>query len=377
MSNQETTKKTNNNESIARIALKNYPLALKKMAPWLLNVFLVGIAVLALGFLSVYSLYFTIPFVIVPFLFALQLTHSYIHIKDDMDGKRFTYYFKSYFSPMGFGSYRIIRSAVYSILYSLLGSIIFFIVYSYIAEASGAQINQALTALFDAYKAMNVDEMNRLLASEPILSLMKWSAVVESLIFILSFIFHILRYGILAYFHLSMPGADARSVNVLYKRALRSINAKGYNKDYFSSLWPVILIVLLSLGLGIFLGELLSNVESISLFFERSDYFSEETFILIFGMSVTSIFAIFLLPYYFEVISLIYQKYEVVFGETAFEFANEALNELKTRQKLSEEEQKQIEKSIEELKKKKEEMFKDAKDDPNVVDNPDDDSKNN
>lgn len=353
MSNQEETKKE---KAISLIALQNYPTALKRMAPWLLNVFFVAIIILAVAFLTPYSLYATIPLVAVPFFFALQLTHAYIHMKDDMDGRRFSSYVKSYFSPAGMGTYRIIRTALFSLLFSIIGSFIFVIIYSYVGDASGLGISEALSSIMEAYKANDGDMIIALMEEEPIATMYKWSLVFESAVFALSFLFHVLRYGILAYFHFSMPNAGAKSINMLYKRALHSAKAKGYNKDYFASVWPVILIVIVTLALGIWLGMALASTENLSYFFTNNSYFSETTFVMVVGMFICSTSLLLTLPYYFEVMSLMYQKYEKAFEESALEFANEALNQLREQQKFTEEEQKQIEEALKELQKKQNEL---------------------
>lgn len=360
MSNQEETKKE---KAISLVALHNYPTALRKMAPWLVNVFFVTIIILALAFLSSYSLLITIPFVATPFFFALQLTHAYIHMKDDMDGRRFSGYVKTYFSPAGFGTYRIIRTTLFSLLFSVIGSFVFVLLYTYIGQANGLEINESLNAMMEAYRNNDSETMLSIMNSEPIASLYKWAVVFESFVFALSFLFHVLRYGVLGYFHFSMPNAGARSINMLYRKALHSAKTSGYNKDYFAAIWPVILVVALSLCLGIWLGVTLSNIESVSYFFANNSYFSETTFVMIIGMFVCSIFLLLSLPYYFEAMSMIYQKYESSFGEAAFEFANEALRQLKEQQKLGEEEQKQIEEALKELQKRQDELKSEEKPD--------------
>lgn len=347
--------KKENNETIATKAIKDYPLAVKKMYPWLINALFVAIGVSALGFLSTYTLFFTLPFLVVPFFYALQLTHSYVHLKDDMDGKRFSYYFKSYFTN-GMGSYRIIRTTLFSFLYAFAGSLLFALVYSYISNLNGLNVIEALNSLAQAYSSGNTQDISNLLNEEPLLSLSYWSIVVEASIFLLSFLFHTLRYGVLVYFRFSLNGANSAMVNALYKRSLHDPETKDYNKDYFLFIWPVFVLLIVFLGLGLYIGYLLSQIEVLSNFFARSSYFSSSSLIVVCGMFFSSLALIFSLPYYFQGISSLYEKYGLTFGKIFLKMTKEKVEQLKQMQKLSEDEQKQIQESLDELEKENKEF---------------------
>lgn len=341
------------------------------MLPWLFNFFFVFIAALALGFLTPYSFFFSIPLAIIPFFYALQLSNSYFHIKDDLDNNRFKSYLRSYFSPLGFGSYRIIRSALFSLLISLVCVFIFSFSYIEIANAVGVDMNSVMNSLFEAYQKNDVEALQAVMKSDAFVTYSTWVSVVDAGVFTISFVLHIFRYGVLSYFRFSLPGADARSVNALYRATLHSIKTKGYNKDYFLCLWPLMLMTILTFSLGTYFGFLLVKSEPIAEFFENNQYFSSYQLITLSGTFVMGLFLAISLPYYFDSIYSLYEKYEVAFGEAAFDFATKAVNELRQAEKLSKEEREEIEKSLDEIKKKQEELEKHKND---IIDNETDDN---
>lgn len=375
MSNPEKNNKHSANESVLVTSFKEYPKTLKKLLPWLINFIFVVIAVSALSFLTPFSLFFTIPLAVIPFFFALQVSDSYIHLKNDLDNKRFAAYLKSYFLPVNFGCFRIVRSALFSLLISFGVAFLFGFAYIEISLLNGVDMNAILNTFLEAYQAGDTEGMNAILNSEPMLSLMTWTGVVESVSFALSFLFHIYRYGVLSYFHFSIQGVDARTVNAFYKAALRSTRTKGYNKDYFSVIWPMLLLSVLSLGLGIYFGYLLTTIESVSLFFQNNSYFQSNQLISLTAVLTMLLFVTLFLPYYFDSMILLYQKYELSFGQAALEFAQETINQLKQTEQLSKEEREEIEKNLSSLKKQQEDLDNKEKEEKKQDDSSDDENR--
>lgn len=364
-------KNKNRGGSISQNAFRSYGKTLTKMFPWLLNFFFISIAVLAIGFLASYSFVLTVPLVIIPFFFALQMATAYTHVKNDMDGRRFYGYYRTYFTPMAFGSYRVIRSSLISALIALVVSILFGVFYVLIGDATGMGISNALNRFMEAYYDNDLNSATALLSEEPIASFMLWLAVVEIGAFLLSFVFHMMRYGIVVAFHISMPGANSRTVNAIYRGALRSSRTKGYNKDYFAAMWPLFILALTGFSLGVYLSYLIVRIEPIVQFLNSSSYFSASNLIWTGGALVMVLFLLPLLPYYFNVINFLFEKYQVAFAQFSVDYATNALNQLKIAKELTEEEQKEIEKSLEEARKQKEELEKRQ----DALENPEDSEK--
>ena len=75
------------------------------------------------------------------------------------------------------------------------------------------------------------------------------------------------------------------------------------------------------------------------------------------------LFVTLFLPYYFDSMILLYQKYELSFGQAALEFAQETINQLKQTEQLSKEEREEIEKNLSSLKKQQEDLDNKEKED--------------
>ena len=371
MNNQE---KTVNNKSIVKEALKHYPKAFSNMSLWLINFLFVVIIVCALGFLSTYSFFITIPFVMIPFFFALQQTGNYIRFKNDFDNSKFKGFMKLYFSPSFFGSYRLIRSALISLLVSILGSLIFGWIYYAIGQANGLDFYTAMKNVYEAYIALDFNAVNEALNAEPLLSMLAWTTIFESCLFAFSFWMHVMRYSTLTYFRSITMGRDPREGLMMYRVVLHSKKTKGYNKDYILSMLPLIILSLLGLALGVFIGYELTNIEQISEFFYYSQYFYAQNFIALCGVLMMGIFITFSIPYYFDCIYLLMDKYSPMFQEASMDYAQEQLkNAEQNLDKYSPEEREEIRKAMEQIKKAKEEKDKTVDEEPN---NENEDPKN-
>ena len=164
-------------------------------------------------------------------------------------------------------------------------------------------------------------------------------------------------------------------MNAFYKAALRSTRTKGYNKDYFSVIWPMLLLSVLPLGLGIYFGYLLTTIESVSLFFQNNSYFQNNQLISLTAVLTMLLFVTLFLPYYFDSMILLYQKYELSFGRAALEFAQETINQLKQTEQLSKEEREEIEKNLSSLKKQQEDLDNKEKEEKKQDDSSDDENR--
>ncbi len=355
MLNQEKTKKP-----IIKEAIAHYPKAFSGMSLWLFNFLFILIIICALGFLSTYTFFITIPFLLIPFFFALQQTGNYIRFKNDFDNSKFKGFVKLYYSPAFFGSYRLLRSALISLLITVVSSFIFVGAYYGIGTAAGLDFNSAFDAIYKAYMAQDVSALTEAMNAEPLLSLISWTSIFESSVFAFSFWMHIMRYSTLTYFRsMTIGKGDPREGLFMYRVVLRSKKTKGYNKDYILAMLPIILFSLLGLGLGIFIGYKLTDIEKISEFFYYSSYFYAQSFVALCGILMMGIFIAFTIPYYFDCIYLIMDKYSPMFQEASMEFANEQMKNIqKNLEKYSPEEREEIEKALSELKKKQEEQDK-------------------
>ena len=87
------------------------------------------------------------------------------------------------------------------------------------------------------------------------------------------------------------------------------------------------------------------------------------------------LFVTLFLPYYFDSMILLYQKYELSFGQAALEFAQETINQLKQTEQLSKEEREEIEKNLSSLKKQQEDLDNKEKEEKKQDDSSDDENR--
>ena len=137
----------------------------------------------------------------------------------------------------------------------------------------------------------------------------------------------------------------------------------------------MLLLSVFSLGLGIYFGYLLTTIESVSLFFQNNSYFQSNQLISLTAVLTMSLFVALFLPYYFDSMILLYQKYELSFGQAALEFAQETINQLKQTEQLSKEEREEIEKNLSSLKKQQEDLDNKEKEEKKQDDSSDDENR--
>ncbi len=362
-------KKENNQQkpSIIKQAIANYPKEFSGMGIWLINFLFLIIISCALGFLSTYTFFITIPFVLVPFFFALQQVGNSIRLKNSFDNSNFKKCFKLYFSPVFFGSFRLLRSTLFSLLIAIVGTMVFGGAYYGIGSVNGLDFNSAFNSLYQAYSAYDVAALNDVLASEPLVSYIAWTSIFESCLFAFSFWMHLMRYSTLTYLRSSMAGNDPKFVMMFYRVSVRSKKIKGYNKDYVLSMLPIIVLALVGLGLGIFAGYEICNIEAIETFFNNSSYFYSPSFIALCGILAMAVVIVILMPYYFDCIYYLMDRYFNKFHEGYIEATKDELQKaLKHLEKYPPEERKQIQTAIEQLKQLEEEKEKTAKE--NILD---------
>jgi hypothetical protein len=310
-----------------------------KLWPTGLNVFFITIAILAVGVWVPSSLFFTIPLLLMSFLFAYQLTASYIRKNEGMGNKQFLSFFSAYFRMPFFGCYRIIRNAFISVLYSvgsgLLVAILYYVVASNISPAFASDWS-ALTAHFSANE---LDAANSLISSSAALAGFEQAvAYAEGAGLFFAFSLLMSFYGLSPYLRSIIMGATPRICNAIFVGGIRK--ARGFWRDYCRTLWPLLVAEILGFALG----------SAVAYWISRNS-----TYLVVGGVSGALIFLTPLFPYYFEAAGLLMEKYRRAFSDFSISFAQQTLEKLEANRQMSEEEAKEIKKTIDEAKKLEEE----------------------
>jgi hypothetical protein len=317
-----------------------------KTLPTLFNFAMIGIAVLAVAVLWPDTLFVTVPFIAIPFFFALAMSDSYLHHGEAIPGGQFYRYFGAYYQPIYFGSYRLIRNFLTAFLCAILGSVIFGFIYYEAALASDPALGGLLTEFANDYLTGDLDALDALLSGNAALgSWIFWSSLVEYGLLSLVFIHLLLRNGILPYLRAFLVGAPFRLINAVYKGAVKSVR-KAYEKDYFLTLWPLYLLMIAGYVAGSFAFLPLASAMGLT------DPADVAGLLWVGGLAGSFVFLLPLLPYYFQVMGLLIDKYRTAFSSYSMSLASRTLDELKEAQRLAKEQEERMKKTLDDAKNK-------------------------
>jgi len=332
-----------------------WTLFISKISDWLpsaFNFWMIVLATFALGIFFPYSLFITVPFALIPFFFALQMTMADGHKNGQISSKVFFGYYLTYFKEPFAGSYRVIRNFLVAFLYGSLAYLLAVFITYYILAGTDSNflsaVNEATSLLQSGDTAGLVDFLNN---SASLLKFTLIVTAVEESAFFIAFLHNLARYTISPYVRFVASGAPSRMVNQIYVGTLRNIRGT-FLKEYYGAIWWLIVLGLLGYAGGFAIGYLFLN------------------FIGITGVVVAGAFGSFLLlsffiPYFINVNSLLAQKYRNSFSDYSITLAENTLQQLQNAQRLSDEQAKMLQKSIDEAKTKMEERnnSQDDKDD--------------
>jgi len=284
-----------------------------------------------------------VPFIFMPFTFSYQFNLTEINYGRYKGLRGFFLAFPLYFKSIANGVYR----GFTGFLKALLAYSAVILIASFIIES----VDPQLIEMFDSYYKNNIDilEIYDYIEDSFLLNVSMVIAIDFALIIFLN---HVLINATKLYFNInSNVCLPMKVLNVVQKRAIKK-HSKAFYKDYFGSLWFVFLLFVL----GIILGNLLG------IFAFGFDF----TFCIGFGLFLGFIFVFPFLPYIGEILYLIFNKYSSCYSEAFISISNEALDELKTMNKIPEERKSEVEKFLNEstnMLKKDDENKEDKKED--------------
>lgn len=296
---------------------------------------------LALGIVAPISLIFTIPFLVIPSLFALSAVGTIAGKKAGLEGAGFFLMFRGYFSGFFKGSYRVIIGFLKALLVALLVSIVLTPILSYTVLAN----DSAFIALENSLE--NPTDVNVIL--DEYLNFIQTSGTFRNIMFAINiasffggmmmFLHHFSRNAVKSYHNfLSPTPIPMPDLNLIHKVTYKKIK-KEFNKDFYSSLWALILLV----AIGFVGFACIGN-------FVLTELVTDQVIVVgLFGVFVVTLF---FLPYYFNVLQLLYQKYSRDYVETFIELSLQSIEEIKKTTEIDPEKEKQIREFLDAQKKK-------------------------
>lgn len=347
--------------NVTKEARKNFPSLLKRSAPFLGLFFLIVVLVWLIDYVLSYvgagTIFITVLIVgalIVPFYFA-TLISSYLEENGRPIGAKD--YFRTagmYFSPTFFGSFRILKAALISLLVSIGTYLLFTIVYGSLSLTFDPQFAADIDALTPLIYGGDIEAANNLIAnSESMLTYSRFAAFATDAGFILPFFYLISRSSITVFIRDFLPTPGSSAINASYKEALRN-GARGYDADYFKATWWIYLSLLAFYAAGVVTGYFL---------LEGHPYIG--ILMNLVGIGFMIIPLVFLLPYFTLVLDNLFKKYKKGFARAVIDIARRVFEQYKYANVFSEEDEKKYE---EELKKAEDALLNGTINDPDVYD---------
>ena len=308
---------------------------------WELCFFIVAsLLSLCLAYLTIDSLFLTIPFLVLPAFFALLTINTAAIYSTNNDSPSIWNAFRMYFSPFFFGAFRIITSFFKALL-------------TFIVSVAGLGIiaGTAILPLNDEYAAF-VDSLSPNIETSDLLNqyqqfMMSNDFFKEVTMFItitslfaaaVMFIHQISKNAVKVFYNLTtkMPMAVPQLNNV-HKEVL-FINKKAFFKEYFRSTWFLHLLLLV----GLFGGFAIN-------YFAIGNGNIADSFVI--GLALALLLVSPFLNYFSYVLTGMYAHFSKDYFESFFKTSFELINKLKSENKINDEESKAIAEAINNAKK--------------------------
>lgn len=289
-----------------------------------------------------------VPLVIAPFLFALQATNHNINLKREQSTKDFFKFFPLYFRGSFRGAYRLALSflegfGVYFLVFFVLGFLL-----AYGKLTNDPAFMEQLSTFIEQGSFPTVEETEELLLSSPVLAEALSVASVTSLAAAILMFLHNSGTSSLKVYIAFSTGAmlPMHETAKVYSRGLSSFRGSFF-RDYYKATWFLIPAVIAAYALGAVPAHLYLNCTD----FQAG---------VVGSASVT--LALFLaLPYYFDVLEVLYHRHGTIFAQASISLSLDALNEIKASQKMSDDQLKDVQKFMEQSKAALEEMKEEEK----------------
>lgn len=356
MENNEANSKKN---SLASAAFFLFKKDYRKTLAASFTFLMIEIMVIAVAFAFSYSLLISIPFVLIPCFFALQMSVSSYKGGAPLSSRVFFRFFGLYFNPAApfYGVYRVCISLLKAIGVALLASFLVGGIYYYIAVSADSSFIDAINKFSSLLESgTNQEFMDFMTTNEPILMYQRVVLLSSYGFGLYEFIHSLSVNSFNPYVRMGLQGASSRLANSIFVGGLRQIR-KSFYKDYYGALW---------LGILLLVGGYLTGVGVGFIWF--SDF--ERLFVL--GLAGSALFTFAYIPYLLNVIELLATRYEKGFVEYSINMAKQTLDRLKAEQNLSEKEIKDMEEQLQQAQ----DLQNEAKNSPNEEDKKDDPKDN-
>ncbi len=298
---------------------------------------------LLLAYFVPFSLFLTIPFILLPLLvgFVLEIMLS-------MNGKGtpsgIFQGFRVYFSTNFFGTFRILEGILKTILVYLISTSIFTLIFHFSIGVNDPSYIALLNNLLDRQNIEVLEKnIQELLANPTYVFIANLTEIIAFGLASYMMIHHILTHSFKLFYNLaSKKPLPAVVVNVLHRRSFPRFRKVFYG-DYYGTFWYMIIVFVLCYAGGATFGLLVLHQSGIHS--------------AVIGLFLASMISIFFLPIVFDTLSIMFSIYIVFYVQTFFTYENEFKNMYGISLPFSEEDKKQVDQRLKEI----EQAIKDPK----------------
>lgn len=292
---------------------------------------LLTILMLILGYFVPLSLILTLPFVIIPSFFAVAAINTFATNKNTHEGIGFFVMFRSYFSQIFRGGYKVILGLLKAFLVFLVSSVLFSVIFAttILAKDPGfIAFTEEIKNITDATALSTaIDDFinNNNIISEISILVNCLSTFFALYMFMHHFGVNSVKYNYNFVAKMPLPMQD---LNIISKKVHKE-NRKGFYKDYYKAFWFLGVI----LTVGYFSASLLAY------FLIKNANMVQISFIGLFGAFILLLFFV---PYFLNASIIIISSYRKKYFHTLIELSKKSLQEMKRAKEITDDKEKEV-----------------------------------
>lgn len=200
-----------------------------------------------------FGTYLAFPFLLMPVLFAIQVTHFGLRQNVAPNGRLFFRFFKLYFNRFYRGVFRFIVSALFTLLVIYGATFLFGAIAIPIVESIDPSFSTTIDELIKLISEGSINEAQNLLLTNEEFRLVAYIAYLPSyglgtLVFFLSSSFN----SISTYFKIKNPNINPAFINQVYVVGRNSIR-RNLIKQYWGTNWPIFVLFIIGYAGGAWL----------------------------------------------------------------------------------------------------------------------------
>ncbi len=311
---------------IVKTAFKIYKNKLPIYLAYSLMIGFIFILVLTLGYFFPLSLVLTIPLIIIPLIYGVELSITHIENNQPYSLSTLLFGYKTYFSLKAFGCYGVIIAFIKG----LIAFIATYFITSLITTSIYINIDPTFSSIILEIQNTQTFEdyleiIKNLAENKSFISASNITTMIALLPAIYLFFHHVLVNSFKAVMSFYAKEGETMSIfRLLFKQTFKYIR-KEYYKDYYASYWFIGVLIIIGYLTGALIGYFF--IPNISPFQ-----------IPVLGLVGVLIVMLFFIPYIFIVMDLLFRKYQMRLYAISMDVVINEMEKYMEQNKLNEEE---------------------------------------